>query len=266
MIELPWADGVLRIPMPSGWRVLGTFRPPCIRPGVDPETLCNQALTNPVGARPLGQHDLLDKRVLLVVDDLSRPTPVDRFFGSVRNALVQAGAKERNIEVLFAPGVHRAMSAQEAAAKIGQENLARHQWHNHDCFDETQTISLGTTSRGTEVRLHRLLTQFDLLVPLGAIEPHLLLGFSGGYKMLLPGCAHARTIGHNHLQGNSDERFNYVGASPEASPMRLDLEEGAALLGKDVFLVNAVLNANGVPGPILCAGLPRLPCRKWPMW
>jgi hypothetical protein len=72
----------------------------------------------------------------------------------------------------------------------------------------------------------------------------LLLGFSGGSKMLLPGCAGAETIGHNHLQGTSNGRFNYVGALEAESPMRLDLEEGVALLGKEIFIVNVALNAD----------------------
>jgi len=89
-------------------------------------------------------------------------------------------------------------------------------------------------------------------VTLGAIEPHLLLGCSGGAKMLLPGCAALATIGHNHMQGVSEGRYNYVGVRPDDSPMRSDLEEGVDLLGKEVFIVNAVLNAQGEVVRIFC--------------
>ena len=65
-------------------------------------------------------------------------------------------------------------------------------------------------------------------------------GFSGACKMLMPGLASSRTIGENHMQGVSPERYNYVG-TPE-SPMRLDLEEGAGMLGKEIFIVNVVMN------------------------
>jgi nickel-dependent lactate racemase len=183
--------------------------------------------------------------VLLVADDLSRPTPVHQFFAPVRDALVQAGARAEDIEILFALGVHRPMTEPEAAAKIGAANLARHRWHNHDAVDPARLVDLGTTSRGTPVRLNRLLTEFDLVVTLGALEPHLLLGFSGGAKMLLPGCAALETIGRNHLQGVADGRYNYVGVAAEGSAMRLDLEEGVGLLRKEVFIVNAVLNPAG---------------------
>jgi nickel-dependent lactate racemase len=245
MIELPWGSGVLRVPLPPSWRVQGPFVPPPLPPAADPETLCREALAAPVGAAPLATRDLHGKRVLLVADDVSRPTPVHRFFRPVRDALVQAGARLTDIEVLFALGVHRPMTEAEAQAKIGADNLAAHRWHNHDAFDPAALTTLGTTSRGTPVALNRLLVAFDLIVTLGAIEPHLLLGFSGGAKMLLPGCAGADTIGHNHLQGVGGGRFNYVGALAQESPMRLDLEEAVALLGPKVFIVNVALNAAG---------------------
>jgi nickel-dependent lactate racemase len=247
-LELPWGAGILRVPIPSGWRLLGSFVPPPLHPAADAESLCREALAAPIGAVPLASRDLKGKRVLLVSDDLSRPTPVYRFFQSVRDALIEAGARLEDIEVLFALGVHRPMTEAEAETKIGAANLAGLRWHNHDAFDGDKLVRLGCTSRGTPITLNRLLTAFDLIVTLGAIEPHLLLGFSGGLKMLLPGCAGAETIGHNHLQGTGDGRFNYVGASAEESPMRLDLEEGVGLLSKEVFIVNAVL---GGPGEVV---------------
>jgi nickel-dependent lactate racemase len=256
MIELPWGDGVLRVPVPSTWQILGPFLPPPLEPAGAPQALCQAALADPIGAAPLPSRDLRGKRVLLVADDLSRPTPVHRFFAPVRDALVRAGAAAGNIEVLFALGVHRPMTQAEAEAKIGRENLAPHRWHNHNCADPGALVHLGTTSRGTPVALNRLLTQFDLIVALGAIEPHLLLGFSGGAKMLLPGCAGATTIGHNHLQGVAAGHFNYVGVPAERSPMRLDLEEGVGLLGREVFIVNVALNSVGEVVRFFC-GDPR---------
>jgi nickel-dependent lactate racemase len=42
------------------------------------------------------------------------------------------------------------------------------------------------------------------------------------------------------MQGVSGERYNYISATE--SPMRLDLEEGAKMLGKEIFIVNVVMN------------------------
>lgn len=242
MIELPWGQATLQVPLPPSWRLLGSFTPPETPAVEDVAECCRQALRDPIGARPFHERDLAGKRVLIVADDLSRPTPVHQFFAPVRDALVAAGAAQSNIEILFALGVHRPMTQAEADAKIGRANLAGHHWHNHDAFDSGVLVDLGRTRRGTPVWLNRLLVEFDLIVLLGAIEPHLLLGFSGGYKMLVPGCAGAETIGHNHLQGTSHVAYNYVGIRPEDSPMRLDLEEAAQRCGREVFAVNAAMN------------------------
>lgn len=244
MIELPWGSTTLHVPLPETWRVLGTFLPPEAAAADDPAAECAAALAEPYGAEPLATRDLRGKRVLLVSDDVSRPTPVHCFFRPVRDALLSAGVAMHDIEVLFALGVHRPMTQAEAEAKLGAENAAAHRWHNHDAFDPNQLVSLGTTERGTPLWFNRLLTQFDLIVPLGAIEPHTLLGFSGGCKMLLPGCAGAETIGRNHMQGLDQGDFNYVGVMPDESPMRLDLEEGVGRLGRELFIVNAALTSD----------------------
>lgn len=251
-VDLPWGEGTLRVELPRGWRLLGPFHPRPLPTTASAAELTRQALAQPIGAAPLARRDLRGRRVLLVADDVSRPTPVARFFAPVRDALLAAGAARHDLEILFALGVHRPMTQAEAEAKIGRDNLAGHRWHNHDCTDAARLVRLGTTRRGTPVCLNRLLTEFDLIVTLGAIEPHLLLGFSGGAKMLLPGCAGAETIGHNHLQGTHDGRFNYVGADADDSPMRLDLEEAVDLLGKEVFLVNAVLTEGGAVARVFC--------------
>src|SRR5437763_196851 len=152
MLELPWGDDVLRVPLPAGWRVLGPFLPQPL-PVIDPEPACRAALAQPIDAMPLAQRRLQGKRVLIVADDISRPTPVRQFFRPVRDALLQAGVALRDIEILFALGVHRPMTQAEAEVKIGADNIAGHRWHNHDAFDLAGLVTLGTTSRGTPVAL-----------------------------------------------------------------------------------------------------------------
>jgi hypothetical protein len=97
-----------------------------------------------------------------------------------------------------------------------------------------------------------LLTEAELIVCVGAVEPHLLLGFGGGLKMLLPGCAGTETIARNHMQGVEPDHFDFVGAEADQSPMRLDLEEAAGLLRKDVFVVNATMNERARPTRFFC--------------
>jgi nickel-dependent lactate racemase len=70
--------------------------------------------------------------------------------------------------------------------------------------------------------------------------------------MILPGCAGTETIARNHLQGVEPDHFDFVGSAAEASPMRLDLEEAAGMLGKEIFIVNATMNEHARPTRFFC--------------
>ena len=241
MVRIPFEKGDIALPLPHGWEVLDTIRPVSHSKLADLAGSLVNALDHPIGSRvPLHDRNLSTRRIVLCIDDISRPTPTAQFLRPLLDYLLRHGAQRENMLVLFALGGHRHMTLEEARVKLGDADLRGIPWHNHSPSDERNLKHLGTTSRGTYVSLNRHLTEADLIIPIGAIEPHALLGFTGGCKMLLPGLASSRTIGENHMQGVSHERYNYIGA-PE-SPMRLDLEEGARMLRKEIFIVNVVMN------------------------
>lgn len=241
-VRLPFEGSEVVLPLPYGWRVAGTWRPREARPLDDVEGALTAALADPIGRAPLGPDELKGKRVLVVVDDVTRPTPVHRYFHTVLGWLTSHGASLDDVLLLPALGIHRDMTDVEMSAKVGAENLAVLSWENPRPRDRAAHVDLGVTSRGTPVLLNRHLVEADFVVCVGAIEPHLLQGFGGGLKMLLPGLAHVDTVQANHLVGASWQKFNYVGTHPDQSPMRLDLEEAVAKLSCAVFVVNAVLN------------------------
>jgi len=239
-VNVPFEQGEMAVPLPESWEIVETVRPVPHAKLANERAALLTALDQPIGTSPLRDKELATKRIVICVDDISRPTPTGRFFEALLDYLVSHGAAPTNMLVLFALGVHRHMTADEASHKFGKTDLRGIPWRNHSSTDEAGLAHLGTTSRGTYVSLNRNLLEADFIITVGAIEPHLLLGFSGGSKMILPGLASSRTIAENHMQGVSPERYNYVGM-PE-SPMRLDLEEAVKMLRKEVFIVNAVMN------------------------
>jgi lactate racemase len=252
IVELPWGTGSLKFRLPEAWSVLGELRPRTQQAASVPAQTCAETLRNPIEAKPLASRDLSGKKVVLVVDDHSRPTPVLEFIQPVLRELASAGVKDENTDIVIATGVHRPSRTEEVERKLGAEVMSRFRWQCHDGHDPNGLVDMGTTTRGTRVFLNRLLVQADLIVCLGALEPHLLLGFGGGLKAIIPGCAGAETIGKNHLQGVDPDHFNYVGVRGDDSPMRLDLEEGARLLNKEIFIVNAVMNEEARPTHFFC--------------
>lgn len=242
-ITVPWGESELEITLPAGWRVLGVFSPRGLPPVSDVDDELRRALSQPIGMPPLREAAAGKQRVTIVVDDLSRPTPAARFLPRILDELQTAGVPLDGITLIPALGVHRAMSQQEMAGKVGAEVLERVQWRNHAFYEPRELVFLGTTSRRTPVYINRLVAEADFIVSVGCIEPHVIASFGGGYKNIIPGVAGQATVAANHALNCRPATFNMVGQPPERNPMRLDLEEGARMLNKPVFIVNAVLNA-----------------------
>ncbi len=251
-IQFPWGRELLEVDVPEHWSILGELKPIQSDSVTDIATSCTQALMSPIGSPGIAERDLRNSRITIVCDDHSRPTPVVQFIKPVLNHLFNAGALQENIRILIASGVHRPSTEEELVKKLGADILSTFQVKCHDAYDQGGLVSIGTTSRGTKVAVNSDLPESDFIVCLGSIEPHLLLGFGGGLKMLVPGCASAETIGSNHLQGVGGTIFDYVGVQGHNSPMRLDLEEAAGLLRKDIFIVNASMNEHAVPVKFFC--------------
>ena len=235
-------DKDLTFGLPSGWEIIGVCEPNPVPPCQDVPLETARALDAPVSAPPLEQQARGARRVVVVVDDLSRPTPVHRFFLPVMERIEKAGVAADRITILFALGVHRDMTDAEMATRIGPESFARYRCVNHQASSGDHLAHLGSTSRGSPIWVNRLVAQADLVVSLGCIEPHSIAGFGGGYKNLFPGVAGKVTIAANHALNTTPAHFNSVGTVPKGNPMRCDLEECGSQIPGKVFLVNAILD------------------------
>src|SRR6202044_3181682 len=69
---------------------------------------------------------------------------------------------------------------------------------NHHARELSEHRYLGATRSGTPVYIDDRFMAADLHVTCGLIEPHLMLGFSGGRKLIAPGLAYQDTIKSIH--------------------------------------------------------------------
>lgn len=246
-ITLPWGNESFDLDLPPTWNVLFPKPQEALPTSSTSEAaVVADALARPVEAKALADHDLAGKNVLVIVDDNTRPTPAYRFFHLILETLQTAGADLGRVTLLTALGIHTPMSADEVKQKVGAENLEKIDWENHDAFDPNAGVHMGETSRGTPVSLNRRVKEADLIILVGLIEPHLMAGFGGGMKNILPGVASAQTIGaHHELLTRPPYQANRVGMMPEANDFRLDLEEIRAMIPAGIFCINVVLDHRG---------------------
>jgi nickel-dependent lactate racemase len=241
-LVLPWGKEELSLALPETWRLAGVLEP-SPQPGVkDTAGEVRRSLGEPTGSPRLCDLARKDMKVAVVMDDVSRPTPVGLILPAVLEELERGGVCREDITLVAALGVHRPMQADEMEQRAGPL-LGGLRWQNHDCNDLAQLAFLGTTQRGTPVFINRTVAQADLVVSIGCIEPHLIASFGGGFKNIVPGIAGRETIAHNHALNCRPDTFNMVGQPIERNPMRLDLEEAGRLLAAPVFMVNVVLNS-----------------------
>jgi len=169
--------------------------------------------------------------VTLVVNDATRP-PSRGMLAPVASLL------EGRVRILFATGTHRPVTAPEREALVG--GLFRHApWESHDC-DAPHLIDIGTTSRGTPVRLHPWVVDGPVL-SVNSVEPHYFAGFTGGRKSFFPGLSSREGIVRNHYLAC------LPGALPGAldgNPVHLDMMEAVSLLEarSDILQCNGVLH------------------------
>src|SRR6186713_628470 len=107
-VKLPFERGEISVPLPDGWKLIDTIHPLPRAKVPQVEGALVEALDHPIGSRvPLRDRDLGKKRIVLCVEDISRPTPTAQYFGPLLDYLIAHGAQRENMLVLFGLGVHR---------------------------------------------------------------------------------------------------------------------------------------------------------------
>lgn len=248
-VPLPCGPGTfldVRIPRAN---FVGTYASQDAARAAAPEEMLSRALGTPTAAPPLAELAAQARRVLLIVDDNTRRTPVREMMPIVAAILRDAGRQDDEIEILFASGTHREMSKGEMAEKIGEEFLRRYACTSHDCFAPAHLY--GYTTYGTPVEANPTLLRADLKIAIGSIVPHAFCGWAGGGKMILPGVCSAQSILATHLLPCLDPT---IALGVVENRARTEIDEAARIAGLD-FIINAVLNAHGdIAG--LVAGAP----------
>ncbi|HPY77778.1 MAG TPA: nickel-dependent lactate racemase, partial [Anaerohalosphaeraceae bacterium] len=198
-----------------------------------------KALANPIQSRALSDLAHGKKRILIVSDDISRPTPVAQFLPLILAELQIAGIQHQQIRFLMALGTHRHMSRAEMETKLGPEIVRNYQVFNHDWENPDCLEYVGDTGQGVPVWINKLVTQSDLVIGLGSIMPIDICGFTGGGKILVPGVSGPITVNEMHWNRVDVPAAAVLGQTE--NPVRSSIDSLARKAGLD-FIVNVILN------------------------
>ena len=136
-LELPYGKDSLRFELPKENLVL-VAKPRAV-PGVrEVQGEVERALLNPISCDKLSEMAKPGRKVTIVVDDVTRPTPAHLLLPSVVKELHRAGVKDDDISVVVGRGGHRKMTEQEVKEKVGQEEYERFSVEVHEPTDHRE--------------------------------------------------------------------------------------------------------------------------------
>jgi nickel-dependent lactate racemase len=185
----------LNLPDGFGWRVLETRN---AEPLANVAQAIEDALDAPVAGPPLSELAKGRRSAAISVCDITRPVPNRVVLPHVLKRLEAAGIARDAIAILIATGLHRPATQAEIEEILGPEISGAYRVANHRARELSEHRHLGSTAAGTPVYIDERFLSTDLHVTAGLIEPHLMLGFSGGRKLVVPGVAGQDTIKRIH--------------------------------------------------------------------
>jgi len=201
--------------------------------------IISRALENPVEMDSLKDFVAGSDKLLILVNDATRPTPTAKVLLEMRDTL----RDHKDVRFLVATGAHRGPTEEEFRYIFGEVyDEFRDRIFVHDARKDEDMEFLGISSNGTEMYLNKMVKESKNIIPIGSVEPHYFAGYTGGRKSFLPGVASYKTIEMNHKHALSDA------AQPLAvkeNPVAEDMDDAMKLL-KDlnIFSIQTVLTAD----------------------
>ena len=233
-VDLAFGRGTIGLELPGNfeYEVLESLSAP---PLDDPISGIERALDDPIAGAPLATLAAGKHSAAISVCDITRPAPNALVLPPLLRRLEAAGIPRDGIHIMVATGLHRAATDAEIRQIVGEEVAAQYTVLNHDARNSAQHRHLGATRSGTPVWIDERFLGADLHITLGFIEPHLMLGFSGGRKLIAPGLAGQETIKEVHSSRFMRDARAHEG-SIQDNPLHAELLEIARMARHDFLL------------------------------
>lgn len=242
-----YGDGEVRATLDEQ-NILGVLKGNEVPPIADLPSALRRAVEQPIDSPALRDFARPGHSVCLVVSDMSRFwMRQDRVIPPLLDYLYTVcGLRPEDITILVANGTHEGGDERDLRTLVTDAVYDSVRVVNHDCL-AGDLVYLGVTPHETPVWVNPIAANADRVICLGACVHHVMAGFGGGRKSILPGISGMETIKHNHAYAldpaalRSNPRIG--NGKLEDNPLHQDMCEAAALL-PNLFMINLVLNAD----------------------
>ena len=218
-------------------KILNVIRPNPSHGKRDKEEEIKRAIMNPISAS-LEEIVTPQSSIALLPSDITRPCPSYNIIPILLRELNSIGIKDERVKIVFTNGLHRRNTRDEKIMLLGKKIVEKIKCIDHDAKQKQKYI--GDTSHHTPVYINSDVLDCDIKIGIANIDTHIVAGYSGGAKSILPGVSGVETIMKNHYM--IYEYFDRTRSGIlEGNPIREDMEEAAKLAGLD-YIVNVVLD------------------------
>jgi len=208
------------------------------------------------------------RRVLVLTPDQTRTCPLDRVF---RTLYRHWAGRVRGLDVMIALGTHPPMTESQICRRFGIPDGAlatafpKTRFFNHAWNDPAALVEVGRLDRAeigaltgglfeldVAITVNRMIRDYDLLVIVGPVFPHEVVGFSGGNKYIFPGISGPEILNFFHWLGAVITNPRIIGH--KWTPVRRVLDRAAAQLPIERRAFCMVVEGESLAG--LYAGAP----------
>lgn len=237
-ITLPYGTEKVSFTVPDA-NFIGVMDPPEVPPIADLSGAVRQAMETPYGGKKLEEIIVPGKKIAIIIDDGSRPTPISVILPILLERIESLGARPEDIRIVAALGSHRYMTEEELRERVGSAVYERYEVMNSEFRRPEGLVYVGKTPEGVDIMASKCVMDCEIHIGVGCLVPHPVMGWGGGGKILYPGIAGEQTVAYFHLKASLYDE-NLFGL--DTTPIRDMMESWVDSIGLD-FIINVVLNA-----------------------
>ncbi|MCG3196492.1 MAG: Lactate racemase [bacterium] len=238
-VEIAYGKGFVPVDIPSE-NLLKVLRVKPWAALARPRVEIERALAFPIGSPSLSSLASGRRNAVIVISDITRPVPNSTLLPPILETLETSGIPRERILILIGTGMHRSNLGPELVELVGPAIAGKYRVENHEGLNLESHVDLGVSEEGVPLLVDRRYMEADLKIVTGLIEPHLMAGYSGGRKGVLPGVCSLETMKVMHGYRMIQHERTTVGRLDD-NPFHLAALKLARRVGVD-FLVNVTVN------------------------
>ena len=213
--------------------------------------MTREALTKPIGIPALREMVSGGKRVAVIVDDGTRPTPASDILAVLLPHLIEAGCPKEAVTIVIALGTHTPMSKEDLERKLSADVASTYRVVQHNAW-QADLVPVRIPGDERSVKVNPAVAESHVRIGVSSILPHPMAGYGGGPKLLMPGVSNIDFIMHHHMK-NAIHPLSKAG-STGGNPFLEECMKIAKAIGLDVT-IDCVYDREGRIFRVIAGGL-----------